>query len=62
MLLSYMHSNIAQIGRTWVAASLIQSHITTEPIQELLSTPYTSYTGPTAPSNPYSLIGWETQP
>jgi hypothetical protein len=62
ILLPYMHSNLAQIGRTWVAASLIHSHIPTDPIQELLNQSInTIFTGPNTPSHPYSLIRWRHQ-
>jgi hypothetical protein len=57
-----MHSNLAQIGRTWVAASLIHSYITPEPLQEILSTSTIApFRAPTMPSEPYSLILWTRQ-
>lgn len=61
ILLPYMHSNLAQIGRTWVAASLITSHVSQDSIQEILSMTTTNTLDlSNATSNPFSLIEWTT--
>jgi hypothetical protein len=63
ILIPYMHGNLAQIGRTFVASCLVNSYINPDPLQYFLSpsTPST-FNGIYAPSTPYSLVHWELQP
>jgi hypothetical protein len=58
MFLTYIHQNLAQIGRTWIARALLNSHIPPESLNNLLSCKIANYLGPSAQSVPRSLIVW----
>ncbi len=59
ILLPYMHQNIANIGCTWIATSLLNSYIPESPLHDLVSsTEYPTTQRLTAPATPRSLIQW----
>jgi hypothetical protein len=57
MLLEYMNPNIAQIARTWVAATILTGHPIIPPITQ--STSAINPTSWMASSEPSSLLIWE---
>jgi hypothetical protein len=60
MLLPYMHGNLAQIGRVWLATCIMRSYIPPEPLQDILyKSPHPTFMGTTAASTPASLISWD---
>jgi hypothetical protein len=59
MLLPYMHGNLAQVGRAWVAICILRSHIPPEPLHDIISDPTpVTFLGPTAISTPASIVQW----
>lgn len=60
MLLPLMHSNLANIGRTWIASTLFNSHILTAPLLTIMMQLIPSYPdlSTTSISCPRSLIPW----
>jgi hypothetical protein len=54
-----MHDNLSQIGRAWVATSLLNNIVPSAPLQDFISTPrQTAYRCPNLPSKPFSLVNW----
>jgi len=60
ILLPLMHPNLAQIGRTWVAKSLLANQIDYSAVQQLIA-PHSQAlrTNVQAPSQPFHLIPWQ---
>jgi hypothetical protein len=61
ILLPFMHPNIAQISRTWIASSLISGTLIKIPSNHLsdTTTPSRQLTSLTMTSVPYDLISWK---
>jgi hypothetical protein len=60
ILIPYMHQNLAQIGRTWIATSLMNSHIDDAPLNWTIYQLNTLPSLPPYQSLPASLISWES--
>lgn len=61
MMYPMMHPNIAQISRTWIAASLISGKLIDYPIHRFTANTYR--TGPaTEASDSFDIIQWECTP
>jgi hypothetical protein len=59
ILTPLMHSNLAQISRTWVATTILNGRVEKDAIQHFLQLPTPTIPGPVeAPSHPHSLINW----
>lgn len=61
MLLPFMHSNLAQITRLWVATSLLHGDINSDAFQGLylINTYQDTRSNSTGQSHPYELIPWD---
>jgi hypothetical protein len=61
ILLPYMHENLAQIGRTWIALTLLCGSLSMTPIQQIISQQITSITPQTKTriSCPRTIIPWQ---
>jgi hypothetical protein len=63
ILLSSMHPNLANIARTWVAASIVTGNPTPPPLHPLLLSPLNEHTrGTSCNSCPSDLIQWLSPP
>jgi hypothetical protein len=60
-LLSYMHSNLAQIGRAWVAIAILNSNIPHEPLQLTIDHPVCPTLALLQGPHPSSIIPWQKQ-
>jgi hypothetical protein len=58
ILLPIMHQNLSQIGRAWIALSLINQDIAMSPIQQALHTNDYPRLTPTQRSDPATIIPW----
>jgi hypothetical protein len=60
-LLPYMHINLAQIGRAWVAIAILNSNIPHEPLQWTIDHPACPTLALLQVSHPSSIIPWQNQ-
>ncbi len=58
ILLPYMHSNLAQIERSWIATSLLNSSIPQEPLEWIITHPQIPFQNSPQTSHPNSIIPW----
>jgi hypothetical protein len=59
ILLPYMHGNLSQIGRAWIALSLLNSAIPQAPLYWILSHPLEPFQTTLQASTPHSIIPWD---